>query len=189
MGPVSDLLVVSRPQGRRGRVARLFMLAALLDSSRPVLVLPQRGAPAIGQRISIAWNQSAEAARVVAAALPLIQRAEEVYAKKLWREQLSDWDERRKPTSIAAHRELQSVEPDRLSDAELAAYLTRCRDHHAAMMAQHMRFTAGAVVGITIVAGIPRREAARATAWAWFPELWVTTPWAACSSLSLAMAL
>jgi len=33
-----------------------------------------------------------------------------------------------------------------LSDAELIAYLTRCRDHHSAMIAQHMRFTAGAVI-------------------------------------------
>lgn len=79
MGPVSDLLVVSRPQGKRGKVARLFMIAALLNSTRPVLVLLQRGAPTIGQRICIAWNQSAEAARTVAAALPLIQGADEVH--------------------------------------------------------------------------------------------------------------
>ena len=73
-------------------------------------------------------------------------RAEEVFEKKLWREQLRDWDENRKPSSIAEHREIQSIEPDALSDEELAAYLTRCRDHHAAMMSQHMRFTAGAMI-------------------------------------------
>jgi pyruvate,water dikinase len=28
----------------------------------------------------------------------------------------------------------------------LVAYLTRCRDHHSAMIAQHMRFTAGALI-------------------------------------------
>src|SRR5260221_14759100 len=44
------------------------------------------------------------------------------------------------------HRKLQAVEPMALSDADLVAYLTRCRDHHAAMIAQHMRFTAGAVL-------------------------------------------
>ena len=56
------------------------------------------------------------------------KRAEQVVAQKLWREQLRDWDENRKPSSIATHRELQSVNPDALSDAELIAYLTRCRD-------------------------------------------------------------
>src|SRR5881394_3599973 len=74
------------------------------------------------------------------------QRAEQVFAQKVWREQLRDWDENRKPSSIAAHRELQAVSPDALSDAELVAYLTRCRDHHSAMLAQHMRFTAGALL-------------------------------------------
>jgi phosphohistidine swiveling domain-containing protein len=74
------------------------------------------------------------------------QRAEQVFAQKLWREQLRDWDENRKPSSIATHRELQAVNPDALSDAELVAYLTRCRDHHAAMIAQHMCFTAGAIL-------------------------------------------
>jgi pyruvate,water dikinase len=75
-----------------------------------------------------------------------IQRAEEVYKQKLWREQLRDWDEKHKPASIAIHRELQAVDAGALSDQELVAYLTRCRDHHAAMIAQHMRFTAGAVL-------------------------------------------
>jgi len=74
------------------------------------------------------------------------QRAEQVFAQKLWREQLRDWDENRKPSSIATHRELQAVNPDALSDAELVAYLTRCRDHHSSMIAQHMRFTAGALI-------------------------------------------
>ncbi len=74
------------------------------------------------------------------------QRAEQVFAQKLWREQLRDWDENRKPSAIALHRELQAIDPDALSDAELVAYLTRCRDHHSAMIAQHMRFTAGAVL-------------------------------------------
>ena len=76
------------------------------------------------------------------------KRAEQVFAQKLWREQLRDWDEKCKPSSIATHRELQAVNPDALSDAELVAYLKRCRDHHSAMIAQHMRFTAGATLPI-----------------------------------------
>jgi len=74
------------------------------------------------------------------------QRAEEVIQGKLWREQLRDWDETVKPASIKAHRELQSVDPDELSDEDLVAHLTRARDHHSAMICQHMRFTASAVV-------------------------------------------
>ncbi|PWU12898.1 MAG: hypothetical protein C5B50_20570 [Verrucomicrobia bacterium] len=75
-----------------------------------------------------------------------IKRAEQVFPHKLWREQLRDWDEKSKPSAIAKHRELQAVNPESLSDADLAAYLTRCRDHHSAMIAQHMRFTAGALI-------------------------------------------
>ena len=74
------------------------------------------------------------------------QRAEQVLAGRLWREQLRDWDDKHKPAAIATHRELQGVDPDALSDTELVAYLRRCRDHHSAMLAQHMRFTASAVV-------------------------------------------
>jgi phosphohistidine swiveling domain-containing protein len=76
------------------------------------------------------------------------KRAEQVFAQKLWREQLRDWDEKWKPSAIATHRELQAVNPDGLSDSELVAYLKRCRDHHSAMITQHMRFTAGATIPI-----------------------------------------
>jgi len=71
-----------------------------------------------------------------------LERAEQVFAEKVWREQLQDWDERFKPASIEKHRELQSIDPDALSDEELVGYLGRCRDHHTEMVYQHMRFTA-----------------------------------------------
>lgn len=77
-----------------------------------------------------------------------IARAQEVFDNKLWREQLSEWDETAKPASIKVHRELQSIDPDELSDAELAEYLGRCRDHHIEMIYQHMRFTGAAMVAI-----------------------------------------
>jgi pyruvate,water dikinase len=73
-------------------------------------------------------------------------RAAEVMAGKLWREQLREWDETVKPAAIAKHRELQSVDADALSDEELIEYLGRCREHHRAMISQHMRYTASAVV-------------------------------------------
>jgi rifampicin phosphotransferase len=75
-------------------------------------------------------------------------RAQEVFANKLWREQLQEWDEVAKPASIAVHRELQAVDPDALSDAELCAYLTRCSEHHSEMRYQHMRFTGAAMIPI-----------------------------------------
>ncbi|MGH7640228.1 MAG: PEP-utilizing enzyme [Candidatus Dormibacteria bacterium] len=75
-------------------------------------------------------------------------RADAVMRGKLWREQLREWEEERKPATIAEHRAIQAVDPDALSDQELAAHLRRCRDHHAAMMAQHMRYTASAIVPV-----------------------------------------
>ncbi|MDP9181675.1 MAG: PEP-utilizing enzyme [Actinomycetota bacterium] len=73
-------------------------------------------------------------------------RAEEVFEKRFWREQLREWDETCKPRSIEKHRALQAVEPDRLPVEELATYLRQCADHHAEMIFQHMRFTAAATV-------------------------------------------
>jgi phosphohistidine swiveling domain-containing protein len=75
-----------------------------------------------------------------------LARAEETYEKKLWREQLRDWDETFKPASVKLHRELQAIDPDQLSDEVLATHLDRCREHHTEMVYQHMRFTAASML-------------------------------------------
>ena len=76
-GPVTDLIVVSRPS-KAGNVADMFLHAALIESGRPVLVLPQASHKPIGRHACIAWNQSADAARAVTAAMPLLREAEDV---------------------------------------------------------------------------------------------------------------
>lgn len=78
IGPVSDLVVVSRPPPSGGDVARIFMLTALMESGRPVLILPQNGAAKVGRRICIAWNQSIEAMRAVSASMSLLRAADQV---------------------------------------------------------------------------------------------------------------
>jgi rifampicin phosphotransferase len=75
-------------------------------------------------------------------------RAEEALEKKLWREQLHDWDTKFKPDSIKAHREIQAIDPDELSDDDLIAHLGRCRAHHVAMIYQHMRHTGAAILPV-----------------------------------------
>lgn len=77
VGPVADLVVVSRP-ARSGGVADMFLQAALLESGTPTLILPQRGRKAVGKRVVIGWNQRPGTARAVRAVVPLLAAADEV---------------------------------------------------------------------------------------------------------------
>jgi nucleotide-binding universal stress UspA family protein len=79
IGPTSDCIVVSRPRRRSSGPARAFLLAALLRSGRPLLVLPQKPRAHIGRRVLIAWNQGVQVAAALTAALPLLSRAEQVH--------------------------------------------------------------------------------------------------------------
>ncbi len=78
-GPMADASVISRPKRMASGRGVDFLLSAVLNSGRPVLVLPPEAMPAIGRRILIAWNQSVDVARTVSAAMPLLQRAESVH--------------------------------------------------------------------------------------------------------------
>jgi len=77
VGPSSDLVVVSRPT-KGGGVAEIFMNAAVMESTVPTLIVPQRGARNIGKRIMIGWNQSPEASRTLRASIALLVAAQEV---------------------------------------------------------------------------------------------------------------
>ena len=77
VGPMSDLIVVSRPS-RPDSVATMFLKSALFHGSRPLLVLPQRSRRTIARRICIGWDQGPRVARVVTASIPLLQQADEI---------------------------------------------------------------------------------------------------------------
>jgi nucleotide-binding universal stress UspA family protein len=78
VGPVNDLLVVSRPQFSRTGKTWLIMMAALLDSGIPVLLLPQEKVEVPCQHIAVAWNRGPQEAQAVHASLALLQRASKV---------------------------------------------------------------------------------------------------------------
>jgi nucleotide-binding universal stress UspA family protein len=78
IGPVNDLLVVSRPTRSGGRKAWLILMSALLDSGVPVLVLPQKKIVVPCKHVAVAWNRGPQEARAVHAALPLLVEADRV---------------------------------------------------------------------------------------------------------------
>lgn len=75
---LADLIVIGRCRSEADSTAAATLNAALFESGRPVLVIPDAPPPRIGMRIAIAWNGSAESARSVSAALPFLDDAEEV---------------------------------------------------------------------------------------------------------------
>lgn len=77
-GRLFDLIVVGRP-GRHDELSSETTLeTALLQSGRPVLVVPPAATTTIGARIAIAWNDSTAAARALASAGPFLAEAEGV---------------------------------------------------------------------------------------------------------------
>jgi nucleotide-binding universal stress UspA family protein len=77
-GRLADLVVIGRPDGESGAPLAATLDAALFDTGRPVLVAPPVAPASVGNRIALAWNGSAQAARVVAAAKPFLRQAEQV---------------------------------------------------------------------------------------------------------------
>lgn len=77
-GRMADLIVVGRPAGSDDPALYATLNAALLESGRPVLVAPRKPITSLGKSCAIAWNGSAEAARAVAAALPVLIKARSV---------------------------------------------------------------------------------------------------------------
>ncbi len=74
--------------------------------------------------------------------------AEDVFRKKIWREDLERWDRDVKPASIRTHQELLAVDPLALSDDELIAYIEQCRDNLERMIHQHHSFNLAAILPV-----------------------------------------
>lgn len=78
IGPVSDMIVVSRPPKNGGQKAHAIMLSALMDAATPVLLLPQEKTRVTGKNIVIAWNGREAEALLVHLTLPLLRNAGKV---------------------------------------------------------------------------------------------------------------
>lgn len=77
----ADLLVLGQDDASNpGGTPADFNEAVILGSGRPALIIPFTGwTGAIGQTAVIAWKETPQAARAVAAAMPLLQRAGRVH--------------------------------------------------------------------------------------------------------------
>jgi nucleotide-binding universal stress UspA family protein len=76
---VSDLTVLGRPDEHTPPELDSDLEAILFGAGRPLLIVPPGGAPAAMGTVAVAWNDSAEAARAVAAALPFLEAADAVH--------------------------------------------------------------------------------------------------------------
>lgn len=77
----ADMTIVAGPSdiAEEDAISRACFSALLLESGRPVLVVPPRYKPVVPvKRIVVAWRPTREAARAVHDALPLLQRADQV---------------------------------------------------------------------------------------------------------------
>jgi len=82
-----DLLMVARPEPETETVTLPTVNAALLQSGRPVLVVPPGDMPPGFSRVALFWNGSIEATRAVAAALPFLVAAEQVLVLRVEEEE------------------------------------------------------------------------------------------------------
>jgi nucleotide-binding universal stress UspA family protein len=72
---LSDLVVMGNHAAQRSVSVGMTLEAVLLDSGRPLLIVPPGGAADFGRPVAVAWNGSVEASRAVAAAMPFLLAA------------------------------------------------------------------------------------------------------------------
>ena len=79
-GRLADLIVAARPSAESDVSTNLNLNAAIFDTGRPVLVVPPIECSGTANRVVVSWNGSAQSARAVAFALPILKSAESVTA-------------------------------------------------------------------------------------------------------------
>ena len=73
---LSDLIVFG--ESATGIAGGTALEAAMMSAGRPVLIAPKKSWAPVGGSVAIAWDESAEAARAVTAAIPFLERARKV---------------------------------------------------------------------------------------------------------------
>ena len=77
-GRVADMVVVGRPGADTDRPSLMTLHAAIFETGKAVLLVPPTPPKEIGRKVAISWNGSAEVARAVSAAKPVLIEAEQI---------------------------------------------------------------------------------------------------------------
>jgi nucleotide-binding universal stress UspA family protein len=77
IGRIYDLIIVEQPE-KLASIAEATLEDALFESGRPVLMVPKRPPPTLGEVVAIAWNGSTETAVTVAMGMPFLKQAKHV---------------------------------------------------------------------------------------------------------------
>ena len=77
IGRVYDMIIVEQPE-KLASIAEATLEDALFESGRPVLMVPKRSLPTLGDVVAIAWNGSTETAVTVAMGMPFLKQAKKV---------------------------------------------------------------------------------------------------------------
>jgi nucleotide-binding universal stress UspA family protein len=75
---LSDLVVFDTPADAKDVTLRTTMESALVNGRKPLLLVPHRMAAIVGTKVAIGWDGGAAAAHAVAAAIPMLARAEAI---------------------------------------------------------------------------------------------------------------
>jgi nucleotide-binding universal stress UspA family protein len=78
-GRLADLIVLGGVHASGSAHRQRMFEVTLMHATRPLLLAPEEVPETIGKVVALAWNASAESARAVAGALPLLHNAEQVH--------------------------------------------------------------------------------------------------------------
>lgn len=77
-GRLFDLIACGRPVRESALPSPITLEAALLDTGRPILIVPPTMPATMGSHIAVAWESSPEATHAISAAMPLLAKAGKV---------------------------------------------------------------------------------------------------------------
>jgi nucleotide-binding universal stress UspA family protein len=110
----ADLAILGQPDPSENRAPPDLAAQVLLESGRPVLIVPSVGHyPDAGRRVLVAWNGSRESSRALNDAIPMIREAEKVLVVDLKTPRAAGRKDERQQTSILRHLQSHGIEAER----------------------------------------------------------------------------
>ncbi len=110
----ADLAIVGQPDPAENRAPPDLAAQILLESGRPVVVVPSVGHyPDAGRRVLVAWNGSRESTRALHDALPLMREAEKVLLVDLKTKRTVGKRDERHQTSVVRHLQAHGIDAER----------------------------------------------------------------------------